>query len=369
MAKLKPEWVKTDIPKNTKVKLWRIMKDNPTYRSWEEAIVGKSHTTAQDKLFANDELKYIKMSMDTRNALQYEIMHMPAEEMESLPADLQSWVKQLRPELEFEKYPRREIVATQMTSLSEKYLIDHYQKLHKVLEQFYGQLFIPKLSELCLFTLKSGTPISYSCVSEMDMPAIRYEEGTVKLNVEDSDPFLWECFRKHFTAEFPDFDTELSDWKKGIAAIVERCYSIGKIIGDQLTQKGWDSAKPYLSRDSKDYKPGVYYCVLTALIYECVIASYLPQFQRVSGELVMEYSTGGKAIARGDTSLLDQVEKCCLGIVSDDTIKEKAEHVLDLAKQAEDTLKPIRQNLRLVLERGTFKGTCSVCSDLVSQGG
>jgi hypothetical protein len=106
MTKLKPGWVKTDIPKRIKIKLWRLMRDNPTYRSWEEAIVGKSSTSAQDNLFASDELKYIKMGSDTYKALKYEILHMPAEEVLNLPPDLQSWVKQLRPELESVPYDK-----------------------------------------------------------------------------------------------------------------------------------------------------------------------------------------------------------------------------------------------------------------------
>ncbi len=370
MAKLKPGWVKTDIPKDIKIKLWWIMKDNPTYRSWEERIVGKSYTGAQDKLFANDELKYIKMSSDTYKALKYEILHMPAEEVVSLPPDLQSWVKQLRPELGSEKHPRRKV---EVTSLPEKYLIDHYQKLHKVLEQFYDQFRAPELSELCLFTLEDRITVSHSYVSEMFVPAIIYEKGAIELDVEVSDPFLWGCLNKHLTAEFPVFSKNLGDWKKDITTIVEGCHDITKTIADKFTEMGakmrWNSAEPYLSRDSKNYGPGVYYDMLASLIYECVTANHVPQFRRGydSRELVMEYPRGRKAIARGDDSLLDQVEQCCLCIVSDSTIKGKAKQVLGLAKQTEATLEPIKQKLRLVLERGTFKETCSICSDLISQ--
>ncbi|MBA7577266.1 hypothetical protein ES708_19113 [subsurface metagenome] len=267
------------------------------------------------------------------------------------------------------KPKRRE--ETEMTSLPEKYLIDHYQKLHKVLEQFYDRLRTPELSELCLFTLKDRVTISRSYVSEMYVPAITYEKGAVKLDVEDS--FLWEYLKKHLVTEFPEFSENLGDWKKGIATIVEECRDITNLIADQLAEMRLDSAEPYLSCDSKDYGPGVYYDRLTELIYKCLMADHIPEFPlRVSDShglsiLVMDYSTGKQGIARGDTSLLNQVEEYCLGIVSDDTIKEKVEQVLGLAKQAEVMLEPIKQNLRLVLERGIFKGTCSVCADLVGQ--
>ena len=366
MAKLKPEWVKTDIPKGIKIKLWRLMRDNPTYRSWDEAIVGKSHTTIQDKLFANDELKYIKMSRDTYNALQYEIIHMPAEEVLNLPPDLQSWVKQLRPELESGKYKTE---VTEMTSLPEKYLIDHYEKLHKVLEQFYNRVHTPELSELCLFTLKDSITISRSYVSEMYMPTVTYEKGAVKFDVEDS--FLWEYLKKHLVEEFPKLDTDLSNCKRGLATIVERCHGITKTIADKFTKMGWYSAEPYLSRDSKDYGPGVYYDVLDSWIYECIITNQVPQFHRGydSRELVMEYSGGRKAIARGDDGLFDQIEQCCRDIVGTETIKEEVKHLNLAKKEVESLQESIKQNLRLVLERGTFKGTCPICSDLVGKSG
>ena len=100
MAKLKPSWVITDIPKNTKIKLWHLMKDNPTYKSWEKAIVGKSYTTEQDFVFTKGELEYIKMSKDTYERLKKEIMHMPVGEVATLPLDLQGWLIGLRPEIE-----------------------------------------------------------------------------------------------------------------------------------------------------------------------------------------------------------------------------------------------------------------------------
>jgi len=372
--KLKPEWVKTDIPKRIKIKLWRIMKDNPTYKSWEEAIVGKSYTSAQDKLFASDELKYIKMGSDTYRALKYEIMHMPLEEVLSLPADLQSWVKQLRPELESGKY---ETEVTKMASLSEKYLIDHYGKLHEVLEQFYDQLRTPELSELCLFTLKDSVTVSYS-YGEMRVPVIIYEKGAIKLDVEVSDLFLWGCLREHLVVEFPKFDENLSNWKTGVATIVKRCHNLTKTIADEFkerdTKMRWDSAKPYLSPDSKEYGSGVYHDVLTSSAYECVIENYAPQFRQISDSrglllLDMECPTERKAVARGGSLLLGQVEQCCLDIVGKKTVKQKVRH-LNLAKgEVESLQKSIKQDLRLVLERGTFKGTCSICSDLVAKSG
>jgi len=99
MPKLKSSWVITDIPKDIKVKLWRFMKDNPTYKSWEKAIVGKSYTTDQDEIITNVESDFIKMSKDTYNSLKKEVLLMPQEEVETLPEDLKRWVMSVRPEL------------------------------------------------------------------------------------------------------------------------------------------------------------------------------------------------------------------------------------------------------------------------------
>jgi len=79
------------------------MIDNPTYRPWEKAIVGKSKTTETDKLPANGELKHLRISRDTYASLKQEIIDMPPDEVASLPHDLQSWIKQLRPDLESEE--------------------------------------------------------------------------------------------------------------------------------------------------------------------------------------------------------------------------------------------------------------------------
>lgn len=91
MSKLKPGWVKTDIPKDIKIKLWRLMKDNPTYDAWLVGIASHDFDEKEDR--------YIRTSRDTHQRLQQEVMLMPPEEALSLPSDLQSWMVQIRPDL------------------------------------------------------------------------------------------------------------------------------------------------------------------------------------------------------------------------------------------------------------------------------
>lgn len=97
MRKLKPEWVKTDIPKDARIKLWRLMKDNLTFDTFHGQL-----SKHYDEIFIDVSKrpdKYGSMSRDTYNALTYEIVHMPLEEVETLPLDLQAWVVQIRPDL------------------------------------------------------------------------------------------------------------------------------------------------------------------------------------------------------------------------------------------------------------------------------
>ena len=93
MSKLKPKWVKTDIPREIKIKLWRVMKDNPTFTAWQQYIA--KHT----ELFTNSESNYVPYSRDTYKRLQQEIREMPLDEIHLLPDDLQVWIKGLRPDV------------------------------------------------------------------------------------------------------------------------------------------------------------------------------------------------------------------------------------------------------------------------------
>jgi len=203
---------------------------------------------------------------------------------------------------------------------------------------------------------------------------MRYQKGAITPDIEVSDPFLWECLKEHLTAEFPKFSENLGDWKRDMVTLVEGCHDITKTIADQLAKMGWNFVEPYLNPASEHYGPGVFYHILVDLMYKCVMAHHLPEFHRVSDShdlsiLVMDYSTGRKGIVRGESTLLDQVEQHCVGMTSDDALKKKVRKVLKTAEQLDGKQEPIRKKIRLVLERGTFKGTCSVCSDLVSQGG
>ncbi len=98
MAKLKPPWVKTDIPKHVKIKLWNLMKDNTTFDTFYGQV-----SLHFDEIFSGPGIKkdkYGSLSRETYNGLRHEIRHMPVEEVNSLPSDLRVWIAGLRPELQ-----------------------------------------------------------------------------------------------------------------------------------------------------------------------------------------------------------------------------------------------------------------------------
>jgi len=110
MTKLKPSWSKTDIPKEIKVKFWKVMRDNPTHRSFIGYL--NKHPTE----FPDEIAHYFPLSPQTYKKLKDEIIQMPLEEVDTLPIELQSWILALRPDLEKEQTEQEAKKATATTS-------------------------------------------------------------------------------------------------------------------------------------------------------------------------------------------------------------------------------------------------------------
>ncbi len=138
MAKLKPSWMKTDLPKETKIKLWRVMIGCPTYDAWDKAIARNAEQ------FDKEEYKWLPRSRPTYKALQDEIREMPLEELISLPADLQVWIQSLRPELQIMS--------------ADEFLARHGDKIDPLMREVIGltkpfcQLFLPSCKSLPILT-------------------------------------------------------------------------------------------------------------------------------------------------------------------------------------------------------------------------
>jgi len=89
MSKLKPSWVKTDIPKSIKVQyLWKAMMEAPTYTGWQQALAKMEWPEEYDK--------YCRTSQDTYKSLQDEVREMPETEIRTLPDDLKAWIGDVR---------------------------------------------------------------------------------------------------------------------------------------------------------------------------------------------------------------------------------------------------------------------------------
>jgi len=124
-------------------------------------------------------------------------------------------------------------------------------------------------------------------------------------------------------------------------ALLEAGYRVRLIVRSRILRHYFDPA-------SEDYGPGIFYHILTDLIYKCLMADHVPEFQRVSAPhglsiLVMDYSTGRTGIARGESDLLDQVQQCCVDIASDDAAKNKVRKVLNIVGELDNKQELIKK--------------------------
>jgi hypothetical protein len=89
MGKLKAKWVKTDIPRDIKVKYhWKAMVGRTTYQAWQQAMASMT--------WGETDRKWYRDSRDTYKSLKDEIREMPSHEIEALPPDIKSWVSDIR---------------------------------------------------------------------------------------------------------------------------------------------------------------------------------------------------------------------------------------------------------------------------------
>lgn len=255
--KLKPFWTITDIPKNTKIKLWRLMKDNPTYQSWEEAITGKSYTTEQDKIFTNMELGYIKTSKDTYSSLKNEVMLMPVEEVKTLPQDLQQWIFGIRADLKGERGE---------TQIDQKPYEEtpHKRKMRELAKALAGRISLPSLFDEDLWRDlpaefqpgKYSLPIGVVEIGEDRQIKVNYCDVGAGVAV----PHLVEGLYSHLStswlsgfAELVGHKGKLDNWVSGVGQYSEALLRFLKLIVDEV--KGYrdkvsfrDEAKPGLTK-------------------------------------------------------------------------------------------------------------------------
>ena len=134
MGNLKANWDQTNIPKETKIKLFRIMKDCKTYTD------RNAYITKHEELFDEEEHKRcIVYSRDTFSALESEVEQMPFYEVMTLPDDLRDWILDLRPELRKDLKEDAEVKARQ--AYIEKKLEEHFNAIRELINQWREQLY------------------------------------------------------------------------------------------------------------------------------------------------------------------------------------------------------------------------------------
>ena len=155
--KLKPSWMQTDMPKDIKIELWRLMQNNPTYGSWWRALA--KIDTEKFGLSQEEERKFIKTSNETYKRLKQEIQLMPKSEVEKLPEDLQQWITDMRPELTEEPaiVPKPKEVVEDKKHFDD--LVDLCQRILLICEYHeYNLIYVKTIGELPEF--ESGMAFS-----------------------------------------------------------------------------------------------------------------------------------------------------------------------------------------------------------------
>lgn len=229
MGKLKTPWVKTDIPKSVKVKLWHLMKDNPTFDTFHGQV--SKHF---DEIFAETakkegrEEKYGSLSRDTYNGLKYEIMHMPIEEVRSLPSDLKVWVEGLRTDLQ------EELLVANRTSDEDSLITKdrerHFEEVWQLAREWSRQIYFYCDSEDEYITRKdyprAFEPTDAQLGTHVKGPLEWTVEdgGSVHVSFDAERYFLFSALREHLLSEelWTGYE-ELKSWLlKGIQQAGER---------------------------------------------------------------------------------------------------------------------------------------------------
>jgi hypothetical protein len=89
-----PIWIQAEIPRSTRIKLWRIIRDHQAYPEWNKAI------EQSGDLFSAEEYHRLPKDREALNLLKKEIIGMELRDVTKLPWDLQQWVFSLRPDLD-----------------------------------------------------------------------------------------------------------------------------------------------------------------------------------------------------------------------------------------------------------------------------
>ena len=207
--------------------------------------------------------------------------------------------------------------------------------------------------------------VTYSYESNVPVPSIIYEDKSIRLGVESSVSPPWEYLTGHIKVEFEEFDGILKKWKEDTTSLIILCSRMSNSISNLLTRNKWPAAQGNLSI-------GVYYEPLVHAVYNCVVTGEIPEFVTipmasvvVSSELYIRYSNGMPIVARGDATLLNQVQDYCPRILKSAGLRKSMNQISEIVSELERQRENLKDLIKPLMERRTFKGNCPGCIDLV----
>lgn len=208
MSKLKPSWVKTDIPKGIKVKFWEVMMDNPTHVSFLGYL--NKHSTE----FPDEIKRYFPLSPQTYKKLKDEILQMPLKEVDTLSIKLQSWILELRPDLKAgnkytNKAVEKPIQEIPQRDVRNEQVKKHFNDLAEVVKTIYDaqqRLLSYEKDELGNVTEDDWGMFHFP------PPKNQSKLSQIPGNLEAPDHEVASYFFEHFCDEFPKIG--LTNWKE-----------------------------------------------------------------------------------------------------------------------------------------------------------
>lgn len=344
MSKRKPSWVRTKIPKDTKIKLWRIVKDNPTFDAQCKYIAN------HPDIFGEEEERFVPRSRDSFTALNDEIMEMPIEEVCSLPSDLQIWIRDLRPELteQLKERAKQSVISSDAKELREK--LDHFDDLLYLIEQLEEKF-------------REPTPKPTSII---DPNSFRYSLSNGAIIREiwiERDP-LFYGLKEHINRK--ELWEGLQEWKKLGGSYIQESLNLLKDIRKEAELKTTEMLEEGLN------------ATFWTRIYEQVILEQDSSATQLNGyrlkhlrETEFEIRDDMLIVKReniiaaeGKPSQLELLPKIYKELVSKSIFSERAKYIWELWAKIRELENSLYEMLHSITLKKELSGTCQMCPGL-----
>lgn len=242
--RLKPGWLKTDIPKPVRIELYRIIRDYPTRSAQQQAVAGSEALEKLEKQFGET-----PNSADTFKRLAQEVRTMPPSEVASLPMDLQRWMVELRPGLRDDAgaCPSAPI-ETNLDPILIAAKLKHIDDLLAVAVRWCEVIGFPPAIFLCNLGPEGLTDLSCVLTDTHYRPA-RGSFRSVLLEGQYGleDDVLFQCLQEHLKGH--DIGRDSAEWLRLASGLKTACTALFDRMNNQASQ---DIASAHGSLYSKD---------------------------------------------------------------------------------------------------------------------